>query len=83
MTPEIEISQAALNSLSNCLLVDIRDAESVAYGMIPGAVALPQERLEAEVPARCAGRPVVLYCARGPSKPSPTRGKWHGDSRDG
>ena len=65
MTPEIEISQAALNSLSNCLLVDMRDAESVAYGMIPGAVALPQERLEAEVPARCAGRPVVLYCARG------------------
>ena len=65
MTPEIEISQAALDSLPNCLLVDMRDAESVAYGMIPGAVALPQERLEAEVPARCAGRPVVLYCARG------------------
>ena len=55
MTPEIEISQAALDSLPNCLLVDMRDAESVAYGMIPGAVALPQERLEAEVP----------YCARG------------------
>ena len=65
MTPEIEISQATLNSLPNCLLVDMRDAESVAYGVIPGAVALPQERLEAEVPARCAGRPVVLYCARG------------------
>ena len=65
MTPEIEISQAALDSLPNCLLVDMRDAESVAYGMIPGAVALPQERLEAEVPSRCAGRPVVLYCARG------------------
>jgi len=65
MTPEIEISQAALDSLPNCLLVDMRDVESVAYGMIPGAVALPQERLEAEVPARCAGRPVVLYCARG------------------
>ena len=65
MTPEIEISQAALDSLPNCLLVDMRDAESVAYGMIPGAVALPQERLEAEVPSLCAGRPVVLYCARG------------------
>ena len=65
MTPEIEISQAALDSLPNCLLVDMRDAESVAYGVIPGAVPLPPERLEAEVPARCAGRPVVLYCARG------------------
>ena len=65
MTPEIEISQATLDSLPNCLLVDMRDAESVAYGMIPGAVALPQERLEAEVPSLCAGRPVVLYCARG------------------
>jgi len=65
MTPEIEISQAALDSLPNCLLVDIRDAESVAYGVIPGAVPLPPERLESEVPARCAGRPVVLYCARG------------------
>ena len=65
MTPEIEISQAALDSLSNCLLVDMRDAESVAYGVIPGAVPLPPERLEAEVPSLCAGRPVVLYCARG------------------
>ena len=65
MTPEIEISQAALDSLPNCLLVDMRDAESVAYGMIPGAVPLPPERLEAEVPSLCAGRPVVLYCARG------------------
>ena len=65
MTPEIEISQAALDSLPNCLLVDMRDAESVAYGVIPGAVPLPPERLEAEVPSLCAGRPVVLYCARG------------------
>ena len=65
MTPEIEISQATLNSLPNCLLVDMRDAESVAYGVIPGAVPLPPERLEAEVPSLCAGRPVVLYCARG------------------
>ena len=65
MTPEIEISQEALDSLPNCLLVDMRDAESVAYGVIPGAVPLPQERLEAEVPALCAGKPVVLYCARG------------------
>ena len=65
MTPEIEISQEALDSLPNCLLVDMRDAESIAYGTLPGAVALPQERLEAEVPALCAGKPVVLYCARG------------------
>ena len=43
MTPEIEISQAALDSLPNCLLVDMRDAESVAYGVIPGAVPLPPE----------------------------------------
>ena len=65
MTPEIEISQAALDSLPSCLLVDMRDAESVACGIIPGAAALPQERLETDVPALCAGRPVVLYCARG------------------
>ena len=65
MTPEIKISQEALDSLPNCLLVDMRDAESIAYGTLPGAVPLPQERLEAEVPALCAGKPVVLYCARG------------------
>ncbi len=65
MTPEIEISQEALDSLPNCLLVDMRDAESIAYGTLPGAVPLPQERLETEVPALCAGKPVVLYCARG------------------
>lgn len=67
MAERTELSQEEFAALDwkDALLVDMRDAYSAAYGMIPGAIAIAQDRLTQEIPARCAGKRVVLYCARG------------------
>ena len=67
MTERTELSQEEFAALDwkDALLVDMRDAYSAAYGMIPGAISIAQDRLTQEIPARCAGKRVVLYCARG------------------
>ena len=67
MAERTELSQEEFAALDwkDALLVDMRDAYSAAYGMIPGAIAIAQDRLAQEIPARCAGKRVVLYCARG------------------
>ena len=67
MAERTELSQEEFAALDwkDALLVDMRDAYSAAYGMIPGAVSIAQDRLTQEIPARCAGKRVVLYCARG------------------
>ena len=67
MAERTELSQEEFAALDwkDALLVDMRDAYSAAYGMIPGAISIAQDRLAQEIPARCAGKRVVLYCARG------------------
>ena len=67
MAERTELSQEEFAALDwkDALLVDMRDAYSAAYGMIPGAISIAQDRLTQEIPARCAGKHVVLYCARG------------------
>ena len=67
MAERTELSQEEFAALDwkDALLVDMRDAYSAAYGMIPGAISIAQNRLAQEIPARCAGKRVVLYCARG------------------
>ena len=67
MAERTELSQKEFAALDwkDALLVDMRDAYSAAYGMIPGAISIAQDRLAQEIPARCAGKRVVLYCARG------------------
>ena len=67
MAERTELSQKEFAALDwkDALLVDMRDAYSAAYGMIPGAISIAQDRLTQEIPARCAGKRVVLYCARG------------------
>ena len=67
MAERTELSQEEFAALDwkDALLVDMRDAYSAAYGMIPGAISIAQDRLTQEIPARCAGKRVVLYCARG------------------
>ena len=64
MTENVELSQEQFETLDrkNVLLVDMRAADEAAYGMIPGAVNLPEEELESGLSAQ---RPVILYCARG------------------
>ncbi len=49
----------------NCLLVDIRNEEAVAYGMLPGAKHISGESLENHLEKLPRDKPIVLYCARG------------------
>lgn len=67
MTDRIELAQEEFAALDpqTLLLVDMRGAYAAAYGTMPGAIVVEPERLEAEIPARCAGKRVVLCCARG------------------
>ncbi len=46
-------------------LVDIRGAFSAAYGVIPGAVNIPQEELSERVQELPEDKKLILYCTRG------------------
>jgi tRNA 2-thiocytidine biosynthesis protein TtcA len=45
--------------------IDIRDDTQVSYGMIPGALHIPEERLAAEAEKLPRDRRLILYCPRG------------------
>lgn len=49
----------------NTLLVDIRDANSVSYGMLPGATHILPENLESQLEELAKYDQVVLYCGKG------------------
>jgi len=51
----------------NCVLVDIRSEEAVAYGMLPGARHMAEDCLEGALEEVSGGKPVVLYCKKGDS----------------
>lgn len=66
-----EIEPAALNAElqagGNPVLLDVREADEHATGMIPGAIHIPRGFLELRVEKAVADRaaPVVVYCAGG------------------
>lgn len=51
------------------MLIDIRDEDSAHYGMMPGAVNIPQEQFEKDLDKAIKDLPadkmLILYCARG------------------
>ena len=63
-----EISQEEFSALpeNDRLLIDIRDQASISYGMIPGALHVPQENVPewADTP-KAFSKCIVLYCSRG------------------
>ena len=68
MTDTIELTLAQWEALDPAcaLLIDIRDETDTAYGAIPGARLIPEERLQESLPALAGeGKKLVLYCARG------------------
>ncbi len=67
MTEKVELTLAELDEMHprERLLVDIRDEHAANYGMLPGAISIPEERLEAEIPALSGNKKIVLYCTRG------------------
>lgn len=66
---EINISQLKEMPKESYILIDIRDAGSVLYGMIPGAVNIPAEELESNPEIHLKHlekeKKLVLYCQRG------------------
>ncbi|MGN0986855.1 MAG: ATP-binding protein [Otoolea sp.] len=54
----------ALPSGSYCL-IDIRNQSAVAYGMLPGAVHIPEEELEERLSEIEEDQTLVLYCTKG------------------
>ncbi len=68
-TPEIDVPglHAELEQGKRPALIDVREADESAQGMIPGAVHIPrgflESKIERTVPDRAAA--VVVYCASG------------------
>ena len=63
----IEITWEELQSrdLDRYILVDTRGDEAVNYGMIPGAIAIPECELVDKLAAAAEDKKVILYCSRG------------------
>lgn len=63
----IELTYEQLKELDkdSYRLVDIRDESAAAYGMIPGAVHIPQEQLTGERAEALQDRNIILYCTKG------------------
>ena len=63
----IEITWEELQSrdLERYILVDTRGDEAVNYGMIPGAIAIPECELMDKLAAAAGDKKVILYCSRG------------------
>ena len=63
----IEITWEELQSRNpdQYILVDTRGDEAVNYGMIPGAIAIPECELVDKLAAAAGDKKVILYCSRG------------------
>ena len=67
MMNHVELSQEAFEAMNpdTTLLVDIRSAEDVSYGIIPGARVNTAEALEDHPEALPQDKDIVIYCHRG------------------
>ena len=66
---EVSISELECMEEGSFLLIDTRSAENVQYGMIPGAINIPETELmeNAEQYARelPSDKTLIIYCQRG------------------
>lgn len=64
---ERNLTYAELSNMSEeeYILVDIRSESSAGYGMLPGAVHIPDEELDDRIEELAAEKKVVLYCTKG------------------
>lgn len=46
-------------------MVDIRNAQNAAYGMLPGAICIPEEELEERLEELPRKKMIILYCNKG------------------
>ncbi len=63
----IEITYKQLKELNKneYLLIDIRDDSAVNYGMLPGAIHVPQEHVNHESTNFPTDKKLILYCTKG------------------
>ena len=84
MAGYMEIEAAELEQLlanSTILLVDVRNDDEVARGMIPQARHIPLHLLPLKIEDICGETPVVFYChsgMRSAQAASFMAGKWNG-----
>lgn len=64
---EVDASQAQALLASGAHAIDVREADEVAQGIIPGATAIPRGFLESRIEDAVQDRdkPIVIYCAGG------------------
>jgi sulfur-carrier protein adenylyltransferase/sulfurtransferase len=62
---EIDAAELAALDAAGLLLIDVRGADEVQGGMLPGALHLAGANLPGEARALATGRTVVAYCATG------------------
>jgi len=64
---EVDPTEAELAVAGGSILLDVREPDEVAQGMVPGSVAIVRGNLEAQVENRIADKnvPVVVMCAGG------------------
>ena len=66
-----ELTYSNLKQLkpNSYILIDIRDSGSILYGMIPGAIHIPEQELWADLRKYTSEAPsektLILYCQRG------------------
>ena len=67
MAENVVMTQEEFASLTpgEVQIIDIRDASSTAYGIIPGAKNIPSAELMDRAGELDAAKPAILYCARG------------------
>ncbi|MGN6033197.1 MAG: rhodanese-like domain-containing protein, partial [Thermomicrobiales bacterium] len=64
---EVDARQAQGLIAEGAAAIDVREADEVAQGLVPGAVAIPRGFLESRIEDAVRDRdaPVVVYCAGG------------------
>ncbi|MDO4266596.1 MAG: ATP-binding protein [Eubacteriales bacterium] len=62
---EIDVAELAELPVGSFLAIDIRDAESVANGMLPGAQAIFASELMERVSTLPHDKTIILYCTKG------------------
>lgn len=65
---KIDISYKELNSMpeDTYQLIDLRSESNTSYGMIPGAIAIPEEKLDQEMEKWSENhKKIIFYCTKG------------------
>lgn len=62
---EIDLQDYSRLDPDSCMLVDLRSADTAAYGMMPGAISIPEEEIMNQISQLDKSKKIVLYCMKG------------------